>query len=52
MLMAIGEELPTRGLWPWLVNRRRGKMSKSKGNVVDPVALINDLVLMPFVISC
>jgi len=42
MLMAIGEELPQEVYGHgWLIVDG-GKMSKSKGNVVDPVALINE----------
>ena len=42
MLMAIGEELPKEVYGHgWLIVDG-GKMSKSKGNVVDPVALINE----------
>jgi len=42
MLMAIGEELPKEVYGHgWLIVDG-GKMSKSKGNVVDPVALIDE----------
>jgi methionyl-tRNA synthetase len=42
MLMAIGEALPKKVYGHgWLIVNG-GKMSKSKGNVVDPVALINE----------
>ncbi|MDD4495201.1 MAG: methionine--tRNA ligase [Eubacteriales bacterium] len=41
MLMALGEELPDKVYGHgWLV-LDGGKMSKSKGNVVDPVVLVN-----------
>src|SRR5574344_740025 len=42
MLMAIGEELPQEVYGHgWLIVDG-GKMSKSKGNVVDPVTLVNE----------
>ena len=53
MLMAMGEELPKQVYGHgWLVVEG-DKMSKSKGNVIDPLALIDEFwAPMLSVISC
>ena len=42
MLMALGQELPKQVFGHGWLLVDGGKMSKSKGNVVDPVVLVND----------
>lgn len=42
MLMALGEELPKQVFGHGWLLVDGGKMSKSKGNVVDPVVLVNE----------
>jgi methionyl-tRNA synthetase len=40
------------GLWPGWLLFKDGKMSKSKGNVIDPVVLCESMVSMPCATSC
>ena len=47
MLMALGEELPEQIFGHGWLLVEGGKMSKSKGNVVDPVVLINEFGIDP-----
>ena len=47
MLMALGEELPEQIFGHGWLLVEGGKMSKSKGNVVDPVVLINEFGVDP-----
>ena len=47
MLMALGEELPKQVFGHGWLLVNGGKMSKSKGNVVDPVVLINEFGVDP-----
>ncbi|MGL5634276.1 MAG: methionine--tRNA ligase [Sarcina sp.] len=47
MLMALGEELPKQVFGHGWLLVDGGKMSKSKGNVVDPVILINEFGVDP-----
>ncbi|MGL5068675.1 MAG: methionine--tRNA ligase [Sarcina sp.] len=47
MLMALGEELPEQVFGHGWLLVDGGKMSKSKGNVVDPVVLINEFGVDP-----
>ena len=47
MLMALGLELPKQVFGPGWLLVDGGKMSKSKGNVVDPVVLVNEFGVDP-----
>ncbi|MGL5615241.1 MAG: methionine--tRNA ligase [Sarcina sp.] len=47
MLMALGEELPKQVFGHGWLLVDGGKMSKSKGNVVDPVVLVNEFGVDP-----
>ena len=47
MLMALGLELPKQVFGHGWLLVDGGKMSKSKGNVVDPVVLVNEFGVDP-----
>lgn len=47
MLMALGQELPKQVFGHGWLLVDGGKMSKSKGNVVDPVVLVNEFGVDP-----